>query len=851
MQSKLKIKTRFIENGIKLINPLELISIQKGLPKLEVVYLKRYYSDSIKKVNKEEVLINKLSSKQAIDSSQDDFNFNKNINISKDSSNSELNFIIKEKEWKEIWNQKFNKYTIIGKYLPTISDRLFFSYLQERKLNLKSKYTFNNFLSSSKIINYSFQHTNKKVDLNSLYKLLKSFFKTLKSLISFPILKNTPNKLKILLFYYVIPNNSILKARKNYKNYIRKDDKLFKDTILRTKLIKIMSRFKMILFISKWKENNNKINLPNLNKKTNSLSIPFAYKIQESLLENTNLTNKKIEILKDLRLNITNITQTEQQIAIFNIKTIQYNLSKLIPFYKNLVTLLFEKDLNLFLDKNNHLKNIKLNSNNCVEINKILANNLFNKLSLNNELNTNKLIENLDTLNIGIDIDKENKLMKVSSIETNIEKSLEINISKLQLENSHILNSVTNSSVYQIAQELILIYSELKLLKEKIKNQDTFKKSYKKNIVYSLNFLNKLILFFIKLRNYKIILGAKQKEFSNSIYGNLENLNFDIEGLEELNLENLEKFYNSYSTFKINRNLKNILQEKKEIYNYLNLPSIKEVLTLIKEQNFDFSEEPLIMNYSNPYAYKNANLLLITALHSLYRAILIEDLNKINSDILVSEKCHTILPINKLDNFDVKELKLNDSLKIREHLENLDYNMAACDTKKNLNILSNIESNNGSSLISLNKIKFKYLISFLEKIFNKKIELELIRLKYPAHNSNILAQVLAFSSKRLKFFTIMRKLLYNVNIKHPGFLKHKFNTIPSYLSGIKIRLGGRLSTENVIPRKTVKTYQIGSIARNKINYKDKTRITLKNKRGAYSFTVITSHIFNTNKKIKY
>nr|YP_009912201.1 ribosomal protein S3 [Dictyophora indusiata]QLD96638.1 ribosomal protein S3 [Dictyophora indusiata] len=853
MQNKLKIKNRFIKNGIKLTYPLGLESIQKLTYKLGVVYFKRDYSDNItNKINKEEVLINNLSSKQAKDTSPNDLFKNKNINLSKDSSHLELKILIKEKEWKEIWTQKFNKYKNIGKYLPTISDRLSFSYLQERKLNLTSKYSFNNFLSSSKVINYSFKHANKKVDLNSLYKLLKSFFKTLKSLISFPILKNTPKKLKILLFYYIIPNNSILKARKNYQNYIRNDDKLFKDTILRTNLIKIVSRFKMILFISKWKENNNTLKLPNLNNKTNSPSIPLVYKIKEGLLENTNFTNKEIEILKNLGLNISYITEKEKtKIAVFKVDTIQYNLSKLIPFYKNLVTLLFEKDLNPSQDKNNHLKkNIKfLNSNNCVKINKILVNNLLNKLSFNKELNTEKLIENFESLNIGINMDKEKKLIKISSMETNIEKiSLEVNISKLQLENSHILNIMKNTSVYKMIQELILIYSELNLLREKIKNQETFKKSYKLNIIYSLNFLNKLILFFIKLRNYKIILGAKQKELNNSIYGQLKNLSFEIEGLEELNLEKLEKFYNNYSNLKINSKLIYILQEKQEIYHYLKLPSIKKVLTLIKEQNFEFSEEPLIMNYSNPYAYKNANLLLITALHSLYRAMLIEHLNKIEGEKYFQKKS----PINEIYNMDVKDLKLNDSFKkMRERLENLDSYIVANNSKKNLNILSNIESNNGPSLISLNKIKFKYLISFLEKIFNKKIELELIRLKYPAHNSHILAQVLALSSKNLKFFTIMRKLLYNVNIKHPGFLKHNFNIIPSYLSGIKIRLGGRLSTEKLIPRKTVKTYQIGSIARNKVNYKDNTRVTLKNKRGVYSFTVITSHIFNTNKKIKY
>ena len=431
-------------------------------------------------------------------------------------------------------------------------------------------------------------------------------------------------------------------------------------------------------------------------------------------------------------------------------------------------------------------------------------------------------------------------------------KFIRVNISKFQLENSSILNNLKNPSLHNIVSELVLLYSELNLLKEKIKIQDLFKKNYKKDIVYSLIFLNKLVLFFIKLKKYNTVLVVKQKEFNQSKYDNLKILNFEIEGLEELNLENLEKFYNTYSNLKINRKNFHILQEKKEIYNYLNLPSITEILSLIKEQNFEFSEEPLIMNYSNPYAYKNANLLLIIALHSLYRAILIEHLNKTTKEEKIGSENYLQKKLSINDNykFNVNELTLKDSLtKIKVHLESLDHYNNMNESK--LNLLSKVESNNGSSLIDLNKIKFKYLISFLEKIFNKSIELELIRLKYPAHNSNILAQVLAISSKKLKFFTIIRKLLYNVNIKQPGVLKHNFNTIPSLLSGIKVRLGGRLSTEKLIPRKTVKTYQIGSIARNKTNYREQSRITLKNKRGAYSFTVITSHIFNTNKKIKY
>lgn len=832
MQTFLKLENRSLRNIIRFNTKiLRIESLYKDLYYVGVLTLKRDYNNSIEQNIKIESL--KKSS-----STQDRKINHNSFNLKKNTSKLNLNFWIKEREWKEIWNTKFNKYQKIGRYLPTISDKLFFSYLQERKLNLKSKYTFNEFLTSSKIINYNFQDTNQKVDLNSLYKLLKSFFKTLKSLISFPILKYSPNKLKILLFYYVIPNKGILKTKRNYQNYIRKDGKLFKDTILRTKLIKIMARFKMILFISKWKENNNIIKLPNFNKKIKSLSIPLVYKVYDGLFENNNLTTQEKDILTKLELSKKDLTKKEQEKRpILSIKSIQYNLDKLIPFYKNLVSLLIEKDLKNLLDKTNHLKKIKtLNSNNSIEINKILVNHLLSKLSVNKDLSIEKLTDNLENLNIGINIEKENKSFRFSSIENN-----------LQLVNSNTLNTLNKTSVY--TQELNLIYSELIQLKEKIRTQDILKNNYKKNIVNSLNFLNKLILFVIKLKKYRIKLAAKKKYISEPLY---DNLNFEIEGVEELNLENLEKFYHSYSNLIINRKFIDSIQPRKDIYKYLKLPTITEVISLIKEQKKDFNEEPLIMNYSNPYAYKNANLLLITALLSLYRAILIEYLNKTKEKKIGST--NYLVNCYELDKIYTNDLNLNGHFKnFREGIENLDQNIfrGNNESEENINILSNIKSNNGSSLISLNKMKFKYLISFLENMFNKTIELELIRLKYPAHNSHILAQVLGLSSKRLKFFIMMRKLLYTVNIKHPGGFKYNFNTIPSYLSGIKIRLGGRLSNEKLIPRKTVKTYQMGSIARNKINFKDQTRLTLKNKRGAYSFTVITSHIFNTNKKIKY
>jgi hypothetical protein len=70
------------------------------------------------------------------------------------------------------------------------------------------------------------------------------------------------------------------------------------------------------------------------------------------------------------------------------------------------------------------------------------------------------------------------------------------------------------------------------------------------------------------------------------------------------------------------------------------------------------------------------------------------------------------------------------------------------------------------------------------------------------------------------------------------------NLYYSYLSGINVRLGGRLMTQGLRARFSVQTKQSGSLARFKVDLVEKSRFTGKNKRGAYSFTVTMSHVIN-------
>jgi len=491
--------------------------------------------------------------------------------------------------------------------------------LNEKKENLKSKYTFNNFLSGSQLISYNFNKNIKKVDLNSLYKYLKSFFKTLSSLISFPVLEIYPDKIRIRLFYYVVPSKTKIRIHKLLHKYIRSDEKLYKEIILRRNFKIKMEQFKIKLFIAKWKEDNNFIGIP----------YPISY-------------------FKGLTVGQPCVPLNEE--ALLTHSTSSY--------------------AHAHVHAHAHAHNHK-SSNSSEQLERLSS-------STNNNVTRQKypgVIENLRSSN------------------GNFYKPYEYNTS-------------------------------LDLLK----------------------------LDFSKLSQQ---------------YDQLESLL---------------------------RDLHNITQDNNSIMKDVPGKPLKENIKINKPE------------------YEN--------IHS-------------QSTNLGSQVEESLISISR-GSVDAKEPILDV------------YQSFAEQPNKHTESLKILKDRKVSTIVSLNKEKFKYLIFTLEKLFKKTIILDLVRLKYPYHESNILAQVLSLSCKTKDFRQIMRKLLYTATISNPTKMvrTQNFSIIPSYLSGIKVRLGGRLITQRVVPRFTVQSLQIGSLARGKVNFTDSSRITLKNKRGAFSFTVTTSHIFD-------
>lgn len=142
--------------------------------------------------------------------------------------------------------------------------------------------------------------------------------------------------------------------------------------------------------------------------------------------------------------------------------------------------------------------------------------------------------------------------------------------------------------------------------------------------------------------------------------------------------------------------------------------------------------------------------------------------------------------------------------------------------------------------------KFKKLCDLLSHLFKKPVQLDLIRLHYPYKDSQILVNLLAIMINKIKLRIIFRKLFEKAVIKNVNKLtdNNKVNILPAFLSGINIKVAGRLLTHKVIPRKTVKFIKRGSSAPGKINFSDVARYTHKNKRGAYSITVLSGQNLN-------
>lgn len=306
--------------------------------------------------------------------------------------------------------------------------------------------------------------------------------------------------------------------------------------------------------------------------------------------------------------------------------------------------------------------------------------------------------------------------------------------------------------------------------------------------------------------NNKLILGIKKSSFNslelplNTSKIEIKDLNNLTSSSSDINKDNLLNLDNSTVTSSQSLNSSSVSLRINKYLKAINL--------------LNSNTKSKITNYSDniSYNFNNANNKLIKNIFTLL------EYSFISMSSLISKPVFEITPE-----------------KVVIHLYFFVFNNKSVDNFKDSN-----------SFLIKNSNKLNKICHILSLYFKKPVELELVRLHYPYFNNNILVNLLGLIINRIKVRFIMKKLFKKAIIKNPTKLnrKNRLTIIPSFLSGIKIRIAGRLLTHRVVPRKTIKTIRRGALARGKVNFLDVARFTNKNKRGAFSITISSGQNFS-------
>lgn len=417
---------------------------------------------------------------------------------------------------------------------------------------------------------------------------------------------------------------------------------------------------------------------------------------------------------------------------------------------------------------------------------------LIKKIIITKIKNNNKsLFLSKSNYNKNFNNEKQNNNIISTQINTNIFK------------NNNVKNNITNSSVKHIEN-----------------NKINF------NLIESLN-INKNNNNEIKIeQTMKSILKNDDKFDTISINSNPVNMKY----LKKSNIYYKLPILNNNNIIKYKLLKKIINKEKPDIYNYLKSMSI-----------YNMINKGIIISYSNIIGYnfnsennkllKNIYNMLSSSFKSMYCLISKPVFFMTPNKIIIQLFYFLLIP---------NEYKLKKRIKKYKKQYNF---------RRKINFSLNVKNKlRKLSTLVLTKMftqKLKILCDILSYFFKKPVHFDLIRLHYPYNDSNILVNLLGIMINKIKLRIIFKKLfrkavILNLNkITENTKVYNKY--IPAYLSGLKIRVAGRLLTHRVIPRKTVKTIIRGSSAPGKINFSNVARFTNRNKRGAFSISIYSGH----------
>lgn len=112
----------------------------------------------------------------------------------------------------------------------------------------------------------------------------------------------------------------------------------------------------------------------------------------------------------------------------------------------------------------------------------------------------------------------------------------------------------------------------------------------------------------------------------------------------------------------------------------------------------------------------------------------------------------------------------------------------------------------------LTNTKLGALCDTLSQLFQKEVNVDMIRIHYPYMNSQILAQYLCGKTDKTKFVQLCDALVSKSSLKVALYGKSGSDNfiLPSYMDSIRLELSGRLASERVVPRLTKQVYRMDS-----------------------------------------
>ena len=126
----------------------------------------------------------------------------------------------------------------------------------------------------------------------------------------------------------------------------------------------------------------------------------------------------------------------------------------------------------------------------------------------------------------------------------------------------------------------------------------------------------------------------------------------------------------------------------------------------------------------------------------------------------------------------------------------------------------------------------------LTRCWGRTVELRLIRLNHSALDSSIFAQYLTANGGKYSFNRILDMLKGSLpTVVSDGSVDDSSVSPASHITGVKIKLSGRLTTQRSSPRQTVQAGRLGSSAKGQYGLVDYSQHTAKNKLGAFTMKV--------------